>query len=260
MRFTEFLVGAGLSMVLLAGCAGGTSSPFGSTSEAVNKQADEAMYKPVEYANASKRGPVLVVIPGKIKSNNASFKQKITTNNIADFGEMELSNANFRVLERADLGPMLDEVALAASMGDKKSLRKFKRGKFKTTRWFVKFDVLKAEPVASASRGFDGAFLGSIIGIASGGSKGGRIADTAVSSASVKETSGIWIVGMRYKVIDARTSEQVASGYFEDKMEIGASGGSFMGVSSSSSKTITLDTLAQRLVQKCVQDIDKKHK
>ena len=65
-----------------------------------NAMADKAMYKPVEYANRDKKGPALIVIPGEIKSSNATFTQKFTANNIADFGELELSNANFQVLER----------------------------------------------------------------------------------------------------------------------------------------------------------------
>ena len=56
-------------------------------------------------SNANKKGPALVVIPGEIKSNNATFLQKFTANNIADFGEIELSSANFQVLERSNLGP-----------------------------------------------------------------------------------------------------------------------------------------------------------
>ena len=38
--------------------------------------ADKAMYKPVDYTNANKKGPAIVVIPGEVKSNNASFTQK----------------------------------------------------------------------------------------------------------------------------------------------------------------------------------------
>ena len=41
----------------------------------------------------------------------------------------------------------------------------WKKGKLKTTKWVVKFDVLKAENVAQAQSGFDGRALGSIIGI-----------------------------------------------------------------------------------------------
>ncbi len=258
-------IGQGLVILLvgfgLVACAGGgVATPFKSTSEVVNERSDKMMYKPVDYKNRSKRGPVVVVLPGKIKTNNATFANKVTSNNIADFAEMELSNDNFRVLERENLGYMLKEVALAANMGDVQSLKKFKRGKFKTTRWFFKFDVLRAEPVAKAERGFDGDFLGSIIEIASRGDVGGRIAGKTVGSISAKEASGLWIVGMRYKIIDARTSEQVGSGYFEDKMEIGANANSFLGVSSSKAETITLDHLSQRLVQKCVQDIDNKYK
>ena len=59
------------------------------TSQKANAAADQAAYRPVEYTNASKKGPALVVLPGDVKSNNATFMQKFTPNNIADFGEVE---------------------------------------------------------------------------------------------------------------------------------------------------------------------------
>src|SRR3954471_10190499 len=75
----------------------GNASPTAgsSTSQAANAAADQAAYKEVEYTNKGKKGPVLVVIPGDIKSSNASFTQRFLPNNIADFGELELSQANF---------------------------------------------------------------------------------------------------------------------------------------------------------------------
>src|SRR4249920_2824554 len=69
---------------------GAESSPSPSTSQKANEAADRAVYKPVEYSNASKAGPPLIVIPGEIKSNNATFVQKFGSNNIADFAEVEL--------------------------------------------------------------------------------------------------------------------------------------------------------------------------
>ena len=80
-----------------------------STSQKANEMADKGMYKPVEYANAAKPGPAIIVIPGEVKSNNASFAQKFGPNNIADFAELELGKANFKVLERSNLGPLLQE-------------------------------------------------------------------------------------------------------------------------------------------------------
>lgn len=251
-----YLVASCLAMsVAVWGCVPAQQS----ASEQANATADQAMYKPVSYINAAKPGPQLIVLPGQIKSNNATFTQKVTPNNIADFGELELSNANFKILERSDLGPMLDEIALAVNMGDPDAMKKFPKGKFKSTKWFVKFDVLKAEPVAEASQGFDGNALGSIAGTLIGG-KGGYITDTAVSSVKTSDAAGVWIIGMKYKVLDASTSEQVATGHFEDKMEIGAKATSVLGFSAAQGKQVTLDTLAQRLVQKCVADIDAKHK
>ena len=83
------------------------------TSQKANASADQALYAPVEYTNVNKKGPALIVIPGEIKSSNATFLQKFTANNIADFGELELSNANFQVLERSNLGPIQREFELA---------------------------------------------------------------------------------------------------------------------------------------------------
>lgn len=229
----------------------------GSASKEANEAADAAMYKPIEYANKDKEGPKLVVIPGEIKSNNATFEQKVTANNIADFGELELSKANFGVLERSDLGPMLDELRLAANMGNKESLSKFRKGKFATTKWLVRFDILKAEPVAAVKKRFSGGALGSVVGIL-GGNRGADAAGTAIGSVETSDAAGVWIIGMRYKVLDAETSEQVTTNYVEAKMEIGAKQSSVMGISSEAVGGVTLDSMVQRLVQQCVVELDGK--
>ncbi|MBL8471321.1 MAG: hypothetical protein KF778_10080 [Rhodocyclaceae bacterium] len=231
-----------------------------STSQTANAMADRAMYQPIEYVNRARPGPAVIVIPGEIKSSNATFTQKFGPNNIADFGELEMSNANFKVLERADLGPLLQEFQLAYTMGDpRKARRMLQKGKLRTTKYVVKFDVLKAEPVAQAQEGFDGRALGRVIGTLAG-SRGGYAAGQVVGSVQTGEATGVWIIGMRYKIIDANTTEQKAQGYMEDKMEIGAKATSVMGVSSSAKGGLTLDTLVQRLVQKCVYDLDSKYK
>ncbi len=230
------------------------------TSKKANKMADKGMYKEVQYTNASKRGPMLVVIPGDIKSNNATFTQKFGSNNIADFGELELGKANFGILERSDMGNLLQEFQLAYTMGDPDQARKYlQKGKFKTTKWVIKFDVLKAEQVAQAQEGFDGRAAGQLLSIFGGG-RGGAAAGTVAGSVQTGESTGVWIIGMRYKLMDANTTEQVATGYTEEKMEVGAKSSSVMGVSSSAQGGLTLDGMVQRLVQKLVWEIDSKHK
>jgi hypothetical protein len=195
-----------------------------------------------------------------VKSNNATFTQKFGPNNIADYAELELGKANFKILERADMGPLLNEFQLAYTMGDPNAARKIlQKGKFKTTKWVVKFDILKAEQVAQAESGFDGRAIGSLIGIF-GGSRGSAAAGVGVGSVQTGESTGIWIIGMRFKIIDANTTEQVATGYAEEKMELGAKSTSVLGVSSGASGGLTLDSLVQRLVQKTVWEIDSKYK
>jgi hypothetical protein len=240
----------------------GNASPTAgsSTSEKANAAADAAAYKEVEYKNIKKKGPALIVIPGEIKSSHATFTQKFSPNNIADFGELELSQANFTVLERANLGKLLNEVTLAFNLGDAKAARKaLSPGKLRTTKWIVKFDILKAEQIAENQKGFDGRAIGGLISGVSG-TRGGAVAGGVVGSVQTREATGVWLVGMRYKIMNANTTVQVAQGYKELKMEVGATGSSVMGFSQSAKGGVGLDTMIQRLVQTAVWDIDAKYK
>lgn len=261
-----------LAGTLLSGCiqstaprpedANNPSPTAGSdSSQRANEMADKAMYKPIDYQNAAIRGPNLVVIPGEIKSNNATFTQKFGPNNIADFAELELGRANFGVLERTDMGPLLNEFQLAYTMGDPAAASKvLQKGKLKTTKWVVKLDILKAEQVAAAQEGFDGRAVGQLISILGRHDRGSQAAGTVVGSVQSGEGTGVWIIGMRYKVLNAVTTEQVATGYTEEKMEVGAKSSSIMGFSKGAQGGLTLDGMVQRLVQKMVWEIDAKHK
>lgn len=263
------LGGTAAVLVLLGVLAGGTGvqaqPSFGnpsptagsSTSDKANAAADAAAYREVDYVNKGVRGPALVVIPGEVKSNNATFMQKFGPNNIADFAELELSNANFPVLERSNLGNLLQEVSLAYNMGDVASARKtMKIGKLKTTKWIVKFDILKAEQIAENKKGFDGRAVGGLLSIFGGMGAAGHV----VGSVQTQDATGVWLIGMRYKIMDANTTEQVAQGYKELKMEVGATQTSVMGISEGAKGGVGLDTMVQRLVQTTVWDIDSKHK
>ena len=272
MRTTTAAVAAlalGTTLAVVAQPRFGNPSPTAGseTSQRANDSADQAVYRPVEYMNASKRGPALIVIPGEIKSSNATFLQKFTSNNIADFAEVELSAANFQVLERSNLGPVLKEFELAYNLGDPQAARKFLgMGKLKSTKYVVKFDILKTEQVASAQQGFDGRAIGNIAGALGafsgswGGARAGAVGQAAVGSVHTGESSGVWIIGMRYKIINAETTEQLAQGYTEEKMEVGAKSSSVLGVSQSQQGGVSLDTMVQRLVQKSVWEIDSKYK
>ena len=230
------------------------------TSQKANAAADAAAYKEVEYVNKATKGPPLVVIPGEIKSSNATFTQRFLPNNIADFGELELSQANFTVLERSNLGHLLQEISLAYNLGDVDKARKTMQiGKLKTTKWVVKFDILKAEQIAENKQGFDGRAIGGILGSVFGG-MGGSVASQATGSVKTGDSTGVWLIGMRYKIMDASTTEQVAQGYHELKMEVGAASQSVLGVSQSAKGGVGLDTMVQRLVQTTVYEIDAKYK
>lgn len=252
------ILGAVLSLVLLSGCVG--------AGKKATELADQALYKPVEYENAAAPGPEVVVLPGKIKSCNYAFVQKVTSNNLRDFAEIELSKDNFVVLDRADSQPFFQEIALAANLGDADALKVFRKGKFKAARWLLTFNILKAEPTVYVTKGFDGETAGAAIElialIANKGEKSslGSMVGKTVASAKAADTSAIWLVGLQYKIVDASTGQQMAQGYIEDKMEATTSMNSFLGATNQQSTSITLDTMAQRLIQKAVAEIDKQHK
>ncbi len=232
-----------------------------STSEKANAAADVAAYKEIEYTNKAKKGPAIIVLPGDVKSNNASFVQKFGPNNIADYAELELGNANFKVLERSSLGRMMNEISLAYNLGDPKVAKKTMQiGKLKTTKWIIKFDILKAEQISEAKKGFDGRTAGNIIGTLFGGSTAGNVAGQVAGSVQTQEATGVWLIGMRYKIINAITTEQEATGYKELKMEVGAKGSSVLGSSEQQKGGVGLDTMVQRLVQTAVWEIDSKYK
>ena len=92
------------------------------------------------------------------------------------------------------------------------------------------------------------------------GAQVGTVAGRGIGSVQSNEATSVWVIGMRYKIIDANTTEQVATGYTEEKMELGAKSTSVLGVSSGASGGLTLDSLVQRLVQKTVWEIDNKYK
>ncbi len=246
----------------VSGCisqSASTSQEIGSSGASATAQAlaEKAIVKPVVYENAGQQGPPLVVLPGQFKITNSTFSQKYSPNNIADFAELELDRANFKVLERAHLGPLLQEVVLAVNLGDPQGLSKFRKGKFLTTRWFVQFDVLKAEPVAEAGTEFDGKAIGDLVTTLAGSSTSGKLAGGVISSTGTSDEAKVWILGLRYKIIDAATSEVVKNNYVEDKMEVGNSSSKFLGISHTEKVGNTFDSMVQRLVQKCVAEIDK---
>jgi hypothetical protein len=235
-------------------------APATSASVQANAVANTGLYQSVNYANAATKGPAIIIIPGEVKSNNATFTQRYAPTNIADYAELELSQANFQVLERTNLGTVLQEIELAYNMGDPaKAQALFKKGDLRNTRWIIRFDVLRAEKIAEVGKGFDAGTLGRIGGVLLGG-RGGAALGEGVGSVNTGQVAGVWIVGMRYKIIDAQTTQQVAQGYAEDKMEVGSTGTSVLGVSSRQTSGTTLDSLVIKLIQKHVSEIDQKHK
>src|SRR5262249_980024 len=155
MRKTWLRAVVAVASVVLSGCAatGGliASGPAPATgaSARANAAADTAQSQTVHYANAATKGPAIIVLPGEVKSNNAMFLQRYGPSNIADYAELELSQANFQVLDRANLGSVLREIELAYNLGDPQQAQAlFQKGELRNTRWIIKFDYFPSENVS----------------------------------------------------------------------------------------------------------------
>jgi hypothetical protein len=246
-----------------------SAAPISGTtvSREANESVDRAAYQRISYSNAGKRGAVLVVMPGEIRITDPVLTQLVLPSSIADWAELELAQANFKVLERAALGSVLMEVDTVTRLGDRAAMESMVRsGQLKGTRWLAKFDLLKAEPVATASRGVDGRPAADVVGILGQwsnslrGQRAAQVGQVAAGSVQADRSAQVWLVGMRYRVIDAETGEQAGQGYVEERMESGAQGTTVMGVSGSSQGGVGFDTTVQRLVQRAVWEIDARFK
>ena len=125
MRKTWLRAVAVVAGVVLSGCAGmgGDDSEWtGAGHRCIcagpMRPRTRPLYQAISYANVATKGPAIIVLPGEVKSNNATFSQRYGPNNIADYAELELSQANFQVLDRANLGSVLREIELAYNLGD----------------------------------------------------------------------------------------------------------------------------------------------
>jgi hypothetical protein len=197
-------------------------NPVGASSSGKANEVATNTEKPViEYVNTATEGPRVLVTAGEIKSSNSSFRQKVTSNAISDFGELELSRANFKITKNQS-----------------------------NAKFAIKFDIIKAESLAKASEGFSGGAMGGMLG-----GVGGRV----LSSVKTTDKAEVWNIAMRWQAIDS-SGDVLGTGMVEDRMELGAKGSSVMGVSSGASGGATMDTMIQYLVQKAVAEIDKKMK
>ncbi len=244
------------AVLLLAGCK--------KASQTAHEMADQTMYKPVVYANASVPGPEIVVLPGAVQGAHLTFRQKVGANNIADFAEMELEKDGFKVLERANLDAMVDEISLAANLGDADALRLFKVGKFRAARCLVRFDLIKAEQVSQTSKSFDGTLAGVLIGGIVGGLTDNSSLGTATGAtiASIKsgESVSVWKAGMRYVLIDAVTGQQIATGEVEETIDVRKTLQGFLGSTEEKGNMLPMDALTLRMIQTAVARIDAEHK
>ena len=241
-----------LAMALLTGC--------GKSMQTAHELAAPNLYQGATYENATQSGPSLVVLPGNITSETYEFLSRIKSDNLREYGELELGKANFKVLEKNALSNIYQEIAVAANLGDGSVGKRFSKHKLTPPEWLVVFDISKVHAQTQAfsftdknSAMFAGALMGSFLGSAS-------IGQGVVGSINSAKEQRVWDITLRYRILDAVSGQQLHEGSFTEQATINRELTGFLGVDSAQAGGLTLGTVTQRLIQKAVAEIDKQHK
>jgi hypothetical protein len=123
---------------------------------------------------------------------------------------------------------VLKEFELAYNLGDPDAARKFlKMGKLKTTKYVVKFDILKTSRSPPRSQASTAARWArwpacSARSRLARRARAGAVGGTAWAQCTRSEATSVWVIGMRYKIINAETTSR-SHRLHRGKMEVGAS-------------------------------------
>ncbi|WP_173087065.1 hypothetical protein [Fundidesulfovibrio magnetotacticus] len=225
--------------------------------------AEDNLYKPVEYVNAAQPGPTVLVLPGQVSAWSYEFLGKVNAQGLRDFAEVEMGKCNFKVLDRVENPAMLQEVAIAANLGEGAVIGKFKKFKFTPPHWVVVFDVIEVTPRSTGFKYTDKAMAGlagSLMGGMIFGQLGAKIGEATLGSISSAEEQREWAISLRYRVIDAVSGVTAHEGQFQDKTTVYREIKGFMGFDTHEAGGGQLSTSVQRMVQQAIREIDEKHK
>jgi hypothetical protein len=239
-------------MVFLTGC--------GKSMQQAHELAAPNLYHEATYENAAQPGPSVVVLPGNLSSETYEFLSQVKSDNLREYGELELGKANFKVLEKNSLANIYQEIAVAANLGDGSVAKRFSKHKITPPQWLVVFDIAKVHAQTLAfsftdknSAMFAGALMGSFLGSAS-------LGQGVVGSINAAKEQRVWDITLRYRILDGVSGQQLHEGCFTEQATINRELTGFLGVDAAQAGGLTLGTVTQRLVQKAVADIDKQHK
>lgn len=244
-----------LALTLLVGCA--------KNKEIAHQIAAQNLYQDIAYENGAKPGPRVVVLPGEVASSSYEFLAQVKPDGLREFAELELGKANFTVLDKNALGDLHQEIALAANLGDGSVARSFSQHDATPPQWLIILDVVDVKTQTTAFTFTDknaAAVAGALMGGMFLGSAGAQLGSGLVGSINSAEEQRLWDITLKYRILDGGTGQPLLQGTFTEQATITRELKGFLGVDEAQAGGITLTTVAQRLVQKVVQEMDQKHK
>jgi|GEM_PF-3859088 len=244
-----------LALCVLAGCA--------KNAQKAHEMAAANLYQEISYENAAQPGPSVMVLPGKISAASYEFLAKVKPDTLCEFAELELAKAGFTVREKSSLPDIYQEIALAANLGDGSIGQRFARIDAAPPHWLVIFDVTDVKAQTTAFTFTDknsAAMAGALMGGIFLGAAGAQIGAGLTGSINSAEEQRRYDITLAYRILDGVSGQQQAQGNFTEQALISSELKGFLGVDAGQSGGITLGTIAHRLIQKAVQDMDSQHK
>ena len=215
-------------------------------SKRANELANPNLYQEIQYTNADKPGPAVLVLPTQITSSSYEFKARVLPIAIRDLVEMELGKGNFKVVDRTNQEAMFQELALAVNMGSGSVASKFKKFKQTPPQWLVGFDIIDVQATSTGFRYLDKIMAGA--------------AGSMFASLNGAQEQREWATTLRYRVYDAMTGDVLHEGQFSDKTTVFREIQGFMGFDQAQAGGVQMLRSVQSLIQLAVKDIDEKYK
>ncbi|KHK02920.1 hypothetical protein [Desulfovibrio sp. TomC] len=244
-----------LTLAFMTGC--------GKSLQTAHELAAPNLYKDAAYENASQSGPSVMVLPGRVACASYEFLAQVKPDNLREFGELELGKANFKVVDQNSMANIYQEIAVAANLGDGSVAKRFGKHKITPPQWLVIFDVTDVQSQTTAfsftdknSANFAGALMGGMLG----GSSGAQLGQGVIGSINSAKEQRQWNITLQYRILDGETGQQLQQGSLTEQASLNNELKGFLGVDAAQAGGLALSTVAQRLIQKAVAEIDKQYK
>lgn len=201
------------------------------------------------------KGGSFVVLRGRVCPLHPFFQNISLPENCDEFGEIELSKANFTVMGKEILQGNDSDYEFALFTGDYWTMKKMKDKYLQNVDYVAVFDVSSLNMISNTSQsssGSDIAFAAQLVGLGVVGLVGETLNSMESSNSSQK-----WCMVIRCRVYIAESGKVVFDKKFEVYDNTAEISSKILGVEGNRKDQLKVDSMVHEGVRLAVSDIDK---